>query len=74
MVFGISLFKISEEPLYKCTFVCLDSKHSLEREGRQKGKDVQEKDSSVSRMVLAAQETRPWVSQAPSASDLGEQS
>lgn len=44
----------------------------MEKEGRQKTKGEQEKDLSISGMVLAAKENRAWVGQAPSASDLGE--
>lgn len=45
-----------------------DSQDSMEKEGRQRGKDVQEENSSVSRMVLAAKENRPQGDQVPSAS------
>lgn len=35
----------------------------MEKEGRQKRKGEQEKDLSISGMVLAAKEIRPWVGQ-----------
>lgn len=50
--------------------LCVEIAHTPKEKGRQRGKDVQEENPSVWRMVLATKHNEPQVRQVPLASDV----